>query len=59
MHYLANFPAEGIAGGILEQVRQMLATYEQEKARLAQWKQQVEETWKQIRDSKPVPSWPR
>jgi predicted esterase len=52
MHSLANFPAEGIAGGILEQVRQMLATYEQEKARLAQWKQQVEETWKQIRDSK-------
>ena len=51
MEALANFPSEGVAGGILEQVRQMVADYERRQAQLAELKRQVDETWKQIRDS--------
>jgi dienelactone hydrolase len=51
MEALASFPSEGVAGGILEQVRQMVADYERRQAQLTELKRQVEETWKQIRDS--------
>lgn len=48
---LATFPSEGVGGGILEQVRQMLADYERQQKLVDEVRQQLEASWRQIGDS--------
>lgn len=48
---LSTFPSEGVGGGILEQVRQMLADYERQQKQMGEVRQQIEATWRQIGDS--------
>lgn len=48
---LASFPGEGVAGGILEQVRRMIAEYERTDEQIDTLRKELEALWRQIGNS--------
>ncbi len=48
---LKSFPGEGVAGGILEQVRQMLADYERLDHQINTLRKHIDDAWRQIGNS--------